>query len=85
MKIVKVKQTHKYSCSIACASMITGEKYDDLISEFGNNFHKQGLGDEIFLDYVSDKGEFICPMEWTDQQIRDSYTILKVVGLYRQS
>lgn len=56
MKIELVKQKHDHACSIACAAMVTGENYDDLINQFGNNFHKHGIDDEILLDFLGDKG-----------------------------
>ncbi len=133
-EIKYVKQKHKYACSIACASMITGEDYDELLKDFGNNFHKQGIDDDVFIRYLSSKGystlqkevtyfsnkdlgreellkpfapihlvkvkfnadsgllhwvvmdkrgKLICPMEWTDKQVRESYQVVKVIGIYK--
>jgi hypothetical protein len=129
-----VKQKHKYACSIACASMITGEDYDEIMKDFGNNFHKEGIPDDVLLDYLGNKGysivqkeithwgekdfarkemlkpfapvhlvrvkinadsgllhwivmtakgKLICPMEFTESSVRNSYLILKIVGLYK--
>lgn len=133
-KINPVKQQHKYACSIACAAMVTGENYDEIIKEFGNNFHKQGIDDDVFIKFIASKGystiqkevtyyskkdlgrsellkpfapvhfvrikfnadsgllhwvvmtakgKFICPMRWSDREIRNCYQIIKVVGIYK--
>lgn len=55
-KINFVKQKHKHACSIACVAMLTGENYDDIIKEFINNFHKNGIDDDTVLNYVANKG-----------------------------
>jgi len=134
MKVTLVNQTHKYGCSIACAAMVLNEEYDDLIKEFGNNFHKGGIDEETLVDFISDrgysiiekkvtvyskkefgreellkpfapihivrvratadaslqhwvvmdkKGKLICPMEWTDKEVRESYRIMRTVGIYK--
>lgn len=134
MKVNLVKQKHKYACGIACASMITGKDYDEIIERFGNNFHKQGIDDDILLNYLGDmgyatvekeitrwnekdfaraemlrpfasihlvriklnpdsgllhwvvmdeKGKFFCPMEWSQETIKNAWRIQKVVGIYK--
>lgn len=55
-KIKLIRQKHDHACSIACAAMVTGQNYDDLIKEFGNNFHKRGIDDEILYDFLGNKG-----------------------------
>ncbi len=33
---------------------------------------------------MTGKGKLICPMEWTDYNLRNSYKVVKVVGVYKE-
>lgn len=55
-KIKLVRQIHAYGCKVACIAMISGEPYDVIEKRFVNNFHKQGISDDIFFEYLSNFG-----------------------------
>ena len=70
-EIKLVKQKHDHACSIACAAMVTGENYDELIKEFGNNFHKRGIDEDIFFDFLGNKGFSMIQKEATRWSKKD--------------
>lgn len=51
-----VKQKHQHGCGIACIAMVTGKPYDEIINDFLNDFHTEGMTAQSLMDYLGDLG-----------------------------
>ena len=57
-----IKQKEFGGCGVACLAMVTGKKYDQILSEiddiFGRNLQNDGLSDAEIVSYLSEQPGF---------------------------
>lgn len=54
MKLVEQKEP--YGCTVACLAMVLGATYEDVQSQFINDFTKRAISFKQVLDYLGENG-----------------------------
>jgi hypothetical protein len=56
VKVRWVGQKHDKGCVIACIAMVLGWEYEDVVSEFKNDFDKKGTSTDFAKEFICDHG-----------------------------
>lgn len=56
VKIQHVAQKHDKGCVVACIAMVLGWGYDEVVTEFDNDFDKKGISAEFAKDFICEHG-----------------------------